>query len=165
MQEKIKKIIQEALKNLKITEEVNFTVEHPEDLKNGDYSTNVAMVCAKKLKTNSKELAEKIVASLLRLEKGEVGMGYIQEIQVAGAGFINFHLSRKFFSDSVTEILEQKENWGKNDKLRGKKVMVEFTDPNPFKEFHIGHFMSNSIGESVARIIESEGAMVKRANW
>jgi arginyl-tRNA synthetase len=43
--------------------------------------------------------------------------------------------------------------------------MVEYTDPNPFKEFHIGHLMSNSIGEAVARIIEANGAQIKRANW
>src|SRR3989344_5759029 len=129
MQEKIKKIIQEALKNLKITEEVNFTVEHPEDLKNGDYSTNVAMVCAKKLKTNPKELAEKIATSLLTLAKGEVGRGDIQEIQVAGAGFINFYLSRDFFSNSIKEILEKGENWGENSSSKDQKFIIEHTQP------------------------------------
>src|SRR3989344_158300 len=153
MQEKIKNLINEALKNLEI-EKIDFVVEHPEDLKNGDYSTNVAMVCAKNLKTNSKELAEKIVASLLTLHKGEVGRGYIQEIQVAGAGFINFYLSREFFANSIEEILEHANTWGKNSLVKGKKIMVEYTDPNPFKPFHIGHLMTNAIGESIARIFE-----------
>src|SRR3989338_5666353 len=100
MQEKIRNLIQEALENLKIGG-VAFVVEHPEDLKNGDYSTNVAMACAKNLKTNPKELAERIVDTL-RQAQGE--FPEIQEIQVAGAGFINFHLSRKFFAKSVEEI-------------------------------------------------------------
>ena len=63
IEEKIKTLIIDVLENLKI-EEVDFVVEHPEDLKNGDYSTNVAMVCAKKLKANPKELAEKIKREL-----------------------------------------------------------------------------------------------------
>ena len=63
MKEQIEKLIHEALKNLGI-EDVSFSIEHPEDFKNGDYSTNVAMVCAKKMKENPKELAEKIKQEL-----------------------------------------------------------------------------------------------------
>ncbi len=166
IKEKIEKLIKDALKSLGL-EDLNFVVEHPEDLKNGDYSTNVAMVCAKNLKTNPRELAENIVAELKNspLAKGEVGGGLIHEIQIAGAGFINFYLSREFFSNSIKEILEQKENWGKNSFLAGKKVMVEYTDPNPFKPFHIGHLMSNAIGESISRIFEFSGAHTVRANY
>jgi arginyl-tRNA synthetase len=173
MENQIKKLIKEALKNLEIEDadsrpdESPFgrvVVEHPEDLKNGDYSTNVAMACAKKLKTNPKELAGKIVESLLALDSGEDGRGYIEKIEVAGAGFINFHLSRKFFAGSIEEILNN-ENFGKNHLHKGKKVMVEYTDPNPFKPFHIGHLMTNTIGESVASILEYSGADVSRANY
>ncbi|MBU1728042.1 arginine--tRNA ligase, partial [Patescibacteria group bacterium] len=57
----------------------------------------------------------------------------------------------------------QKENFGKNNLLKGEKVIVEYTDPNPFKEFHIGHLMSNTIGEAISRVIEASGAEVKRA--
>src|SRR3989338_10769261 len=162
MQEKIINLIKDALKNLEI-EEADFGVEHPEDLQNGDYSTNVAMVCEKKLKTNPKELAEKIVNQLNLtpnpLLKGEGG------IQAAGAGFINFHLSRKFFAGSVEEIVNKGYEVGKNETLSGKKIMVEYTDPNPFKPFHIGHLMTNAIGESIARILEHSGAAVARANY
>lgn len=160
MKEKIENLIKEALKNLKI-EESGFVVEHPEDLKNGDYSTNVAMVCVKQLKINPKELAEKVVATL-RQAQGE--FPEIREIQIAGAGFINFHLSRKFFSGKVEEILNNK-NFGENKNFSGKKIMVEYTDPNPFKPFHIGHLMTNAIGESIARILEHSGAEVSRANY
>ena len=103
MQDKIKNLIKDTLKNLNI-EGVDFGVEHPEDLKNGDYSTNVAMVCAKKLKINLKELAEKIVENLkscIRQDLTQInltpspllkGEGEIEKIQIAGAGFINFYL-------------------------------------------------------------------------
>lgn len=158
MKEEIKKQIQNALKNLGINEEVNFSIEHPEDFKNGDYSTNVAMVYAKKIGKNPKELAEEIVKSMSEMD-------FVSKIQVAGAGFINFYLSREFFAESINEILDQGENWGKNSSLAGKKIMVEYTQPNPFKPFHIGHLMSNAIGESISRIVEFSGAKTIRANY
>ena len=160
MQDKIKKLIKDALKNLRI-EDVDFIVEHPEDLKNGDYSTNVAMASAKKLKTNPKEFADKIV-EILRQAQDE--FPEIQEIQIAGAGFINFYLSPKFFAGSVEEILNNK-NFAENHLFSKKKIMIEYTDPNPFKPLHIGHLMTNAIGESIARILEFSGADVSRANY
>lgn len=155
----IENLIREALKNLGI-EVKNIVLEHPADLKMGDFSTNVAMAVAKKNKTNPKELAEKIVTTL-RQAQGE--FPEIQEIQ-AKNGFINFYLSQEFFVDSVKEILENK-NFGRNNLFTDKKVMVEYTDPNPFKPFHIGHLMSNAIGESISRIVQFSGAKTIRANY
>ena len=160
MQEKIKKLIVQTLKKLDL-KEVDFVVEHPESFDNGDYSTNVVLVCAKKVGMNSKELAEKIVVEL----RVRQDLTQIKKIEVAGPGFINFYLSREFFADSIKEILGQKENFGKNNLLSGKKVMVEYTQPNPFKPFHIGHLMSNAIGESISRIFEFSGAKTIRANY
>lgn len=156
--DKIRNLITEALKNLGI-EDVDFVVEHPEDLKNGDYSTNVAMAGAKKLKTNPKELAGKILEEIKKDLPEE-----IEKTEVAGAGFINFHLSPKFFHGSIEEILNNP-GFAENKSLKNKKIMVEYTDPNPFKPFHIGHLMTNAIGESVARILEASGANVSRANY
>ena len=160
MKEQIEKIIKEVLKNLGIIEEVNFSVEHPDDLKNGDYSTNVAMVYAKKMGMNPRELSEKIKKEIEKDLPKE-----ILKVEVAGPGFINFYLGRDFFTESVSKVLEEKENWGKNKILEGKKVMVEYTDPNPFKPFHIGHLMANAIGESISRIVEFSGAKTIRANY
>ena len=92
IKDKIKNLIQEALEGLSIkTKEIS--IEHPASLKMGDYSTNVAMVLAKKNGKNPKELAEKITSSMSR---PDLDME-IREIQVAEAGFINFFLSRDFF--------------------------------------------------------------------
>ncbi len=160
MQNKIKQLITDALKNLNI-EVSEIVVEHPADLNRGDYSTNVAMAVAKSIKANPKELAEKIITEMLRLNLDN----NIEKMEVAGFGFINLHLSRKFFSRSVEEILNEGDGVGGNDALKGKKIMVEYTDPNPFKPFHIGHLMTNAIGESVARILEHSGVSVFRANY
>lgn len=157
MKEKIENIIKEALKNLDI-EVKDISLEHPADLSMGDYSTNIAMALAKKNESNSKDLAEKIVE--------ELNKNKIKEIEKIEAknGFINFYLSQEFFVDYVKEVLENK-NFGQNNFFDGKKVMVEYTDPNPFKPFHIGHLMTNTIGESLARILEYSGAKIFRANY
>jgi len=162
MKDKIEILIKEALKNLGIEAGV-IVLEHPADMANGDYSTNVALAYAKQIKVNPKELACKIVENLNSSAKQD--LAEIEKIEVAGAGFINFYLSREFFTQSTQEILKQKESWGKNNLSEGKKVMVEYTDPNPFKPFHIGHLMTNAIGESIARIFEYSGATTIRANY
>ncbi|MFA6257062.1 MAG: arginine--tRNA ligase [Candidatus Paceibacterota bacterium] len=159
MQEKIERIIKDVLKNLGIAE-CDFAVEHPEDLKNGDYFTNVALVAGKEAKMKPQELAQKII---LEIEKNLPQK--IARMELAGPGFINFYLSREFFSENVEEILNDGEDTGKNATLTGKKIMVEYTDPNPFKPFHIGHLMTNAIGESIARVLEHSGAQVARANY
>ncbi|MFA5999765.1 MAG: arginine--tRNA ligase [Candidatus Paceibacterota bacterium] len=156
MQDKIKNLINDALKNLGI-EENNFVVEHPEDLKNGDYSTNVAMVCAKKLKMNPKDLAQKITNEL-SLERA-----VLSKVEAVG-GFINFYLSQEFFVSSIEKIIKNPK-FGENTNLAGKKFFIEHTQPNPFKEFHIGHLMNNAIGEAMVRIVKDSGAEVKVASY
>lgn len=165
MKEKLIQLTKNALKNLGVEAE-SIILEHPADLKMGDYSTNVAMAYAKQLGTNPRELAEKIKIEIEKDLSAQAGKpAEIEKIEVAGAGFINFYLSHEFFADIVKDILKQKENWGKNEMLKGKKVMVEYTQPNPFKPFHIGHLMSNAIGESISRVVEFSGAKTIRANY
>ncbi len=158
--------IKTALWSLKIDENnlpaqagvFKITLEHPEELSHGDYSCNIAMVLAKQVAQNPRELAEKIVAEINERKPKEVF-----KVEVAGPGFINFYLSPEFFILQNKEILKAGEKFGSNKNLKGEKTVVEYTDPNPFKEFHIGHLMSNTIGESIARITEVNGAKVKRA--
>jgi arginyl-tRNA synthetase len=87
------------------------------------------------------------------------------KVEVAGPGFINFYISPDYFVKSIAEILKKGEKFGLNNNLKGAKTVVEYTDPNPFKEFHIGHLMSNAIGESISRLLQFSGAEVKRANY
>ncbi len=151
--------IKTALWSLKIDgTNPKINLEHPEDLSHGDYSTNIAMMLAKQVAQNPKELAEKIVAEINEKLQKE-----ITKVEVAGPGFINFYLSADFFVKETKEILTKGEKFGLNKNLKGEKTVVEYTDPNPFKEFHIGHLMSNAIGEAVSRVVEANGAKVIRA--
>ncbi len=153
METKIKNLIKDALKNLGIEAEA-IVLEHPADIKMGDYSTNVAMAYAKALKMNPKELAEKIVAGINKIPE-------IEKIEVAGPGFINFYLTDSFFRDSVGDVISLGENYGISTIHNGKKILIEHSSPNLFKPFHIGHVMNNAIGESITRLARFSGAEVK----
>jgi arginyl-tRNA synthetase len=139
--------------------EVRHVLEFPADPAHGDLASNAAMVAAKPLGMNPKALAEEFVRELR-----EANDSNIASIDVAGPGFINIRLS-----DSVLHrILDEAgtaPGWGTTKRFSGKKVIIEYTDPNPFKEFHIGHLMPNTIGEALARIIAAGGAEVRRVNY
>lgn len=136
----------------------SIVLEHTETFEHGDYATSVALAHAKQLKTNPRALAEKIVANLGSIEG-------VSKIEIAGPGFVNFTLDPAHVSKALDNAQTNAKEWGKGDVLKGKNIMVEYTDPNPFKAFHIGHLMSNAIGESIARLHEYAGASVLRANW
>lgn len=155
MEEKLKNLIEKTLKNVGINEP-KVVLEHPSEISNGDYSTNVALSYAKELGKNPKELAEKIVEVLRQAQDDS-----LSRIEIAGPGFINFYLSKEFFVGTTKEVLKEKENWGENKSLKSKKIFIDHTQPNPFKEFHIGHLMNNTIGESVSRILKTSSAKVK----
>ncbi|HEY4500455.1 MAG TPA: arginine--tRNA ligase [Candidatus Paceibacterota bacterium] len=156
IQLQIKTAIQHVLKTLGISAS-DIILEHPGDSDHGDFATNIALALAKQMKYNPHELAQKIALGL-RAQKIE----YVEKIEIAGPGFINFFLSSEYFSKQLGIILKRKDLYGNSNEWRGKKVLVEYTDPNPFKEFHIGHLMSNAIGESISRLIAAQGAKVRR---
>jgi len=130
--QKLEELIRKVLK-----EDVEVIFEHPENTEHGDYSCNVALLLGQKTKQNPKKLAEKIARSIENIKA-------VERIEVAGPGFLNFFLTREYLLKEVEKIVKQKEQYGSLKKKR--KVMIEFTDPNPFKEFHIGHLYSNGKG-------------------
>lgn len=132
-------------------------LEHPAELSHGDYATGIALAKAKESGMNPRALAEKLVSSIGAISG-------VEKIDIAGPGFINFSLTNKVFSE-VIETARTTDMWGSGTLNKDKKIMVEYTDPNPFKEFHIGHLMSNTIGESISRLFQFQGAEVKRANY
>lgn len=159
IRETLQKEIEEILKELGVNAP-KVILEHPTELSHGDYATNVALSYAKQLDKNPKVLAESIIQNLKQKDNS-----LIADISVAGPGFINITLAPAFYTESLKTILAQEQRWGANTVLADKKVMVEYTQPNPFKPFHIGHLMSNSIGEAVSRLVEFSGANTIRANY
>src|SRR3989344_1843441 len=121
----------------------------------GDY----AFPCfneAKRLKKNPNEIAKELSKKL----KAD----FIEKVEVVGP-YINFFVKKDVLVDEVVDkILKEKENYGKS-KLGTEKVMVEFSQPNTHKAFHVGHIKGTAMGESLARILESIGNKVLRANY
>jgi arginyl-tRNA synthetase len=149
MQDVLKEKVAVALKSLGI-EDVEPVIEFPAELSHGDYATNAALAGAKAAGENPRELAEKIVGELGDIE-------HISKIEIAGPGFINFHLSRDYFAKAVSEA---DEHFGKNASLQSKKILLEKSAPNLFKPFHIGHLVNISIGESLSRLMRFSGGDV-----
>lgn len=129
-----------------------------DDPKHGDYSTNSAFHLAKKLGISpieaAKQLQEKLAAYT---EHG------IASVAVAGPGFVNITLTNDVLATTLDTVITKGQQYPLS--LQNKKIMVEFTDPNPFKQFHIGHLYSNIVGESLSRLFEANGAEVRRVNY
>lgn len=138
-----------------------FEVTPQENEKFGHYTTAVAMKLAKERGENPRKVAEEIAAKLV----AAAPQNFFLKVEVAGAGFVNMWLTDDAVRAGFKEVSENKGRLASADLFKGKKVMIEYTDPNPFKQFHIGHLMTNTIGESLARIHEAAGAEVMRVNY
>lgn len=155
---------------------VDFDVLIPPSPEMGDYSVNLAFVLVRANRGNTegdgkngsrkKKNFEEVGRELTEeFNNSQDFKKYFEKIELAGGGYVNFHLNREFLQQKLGEMAGDK-NFGCSNTLKGKKVVVEFTDPNPFKLFHIGHLMSNTIGETIANLYEKGlGANVVRVNY
>jgi len=155
----IRDALREVLQELGISD-IEPVIERPSDLKNGDYSTNIALIAAKKAGKNPRELAEEIVT---KLQVTSPKLQVFERIETAGAGFINFWISKEELIKGIGRVAKGDEEQDKV--IKGKKIMVEFAHPNTHKSLHIGHLRNLSIGESLVRIFEYTGIGVIRANY
>ncbi|MEZ4103774.1 MAG: arginine--tRNA ligase [Candidatus Paceibacterota bacterium] len=158
MKEVIEVAISEVVQELGL-DQVDFVVEHPVDLAHGDYACNVAMVVAKRVGKAPREIAEQFRVAL----EGQIE--YVDKIEIAGPGFLNFYLGRDFFTMEIVRANSSAKEWGRNDNEKSELVMLEYTSPNLFKPLHIGNLVGNIIGESLSRLFEFSGATVKRVNY
>ena len=122
----------------------------------GDYQANGAMAAAKRLKSNPRELAEKII-QLVELD------GVADKLEIAGPGFINIHLSDAFLTACLSEntLHTKGESVHSGDR---QTVVVDYSSPNLAKEMHVGHLRSTIIGDAVAQVLEYQGHKVVRQN-
>lgn len=130
-----------------------FTLDQPEDALHGDYATNIAFPLGKSEGISPKDAAQSVVEKL-----SEALSETVEKIEIAGPGFINFFLKDDVRTDEAEAVAVSDIS---NEKTKGK-VLVEYTDPNCFKVFHIGHLMANTIGEATARLYEAAGYDVMR---
>jgi len=154
---KIKKEIIKLLVAAKVKVDIDDIVTPPDE-KMGDFSF-ACFGTAKKLKKDPAELGQEIVKKL----KGE--NKYFGKIEAAGP-YINFFVKANMIAKLTAEtIAKEKREFGKNKIGRNKKIMVEFSQPNTHKEFHIGHSRGTLLGQSLVNILMASGYRVISANY
>jgi arginyl-tRNA synthetase len=145
-----KEILEDFLSK-KIDQKVNFEVSFSDHKERGNLTTNFAMATAKILKVAPMVLAVEVVEFLNSKE-------LFTKAEAVAPGFINISISREVLIKEINENLD----FILRNKKNNQTVLCEYTDPNIFKPFHIGHLMANNIGESISRIYECAGYDVKR---
>src|SRR4051812_27771807 len=150
----MKEVIRQAIAAAAHIAPESVTLEHPADLSHGDYATNVALKSRSEDFSNPRAFAEHVVTKLGTIDG-------VSTIDIAGPGFINFTLDGTSLAQSVESA---DATWGRKAPVN-RTVMLEYTSPNLFKPLHIGNLVGNVLGESIARLLEAEGARVVRANY
>ena len=131
-------------------DEQSIVVEIPAKKENGDYSTNIALTLTKKLHKSPIAIAEEIINNI---EENDL----IDEIKIAGPGFINFYLKKDYLLNQINTIIDQNKNYGRNNVGHGKKINIEFVSANPTGILHIGHGRGATYGDCLARIMSYSG--------
>ncbi len=131
-------------------------IEKPREKNHGDFATNAAMVLAKQAKMPPRKLAELLVAKL----EGQVE--HLEGIEIAGPGFINFHLKKTWLAKVVPEVLAAGAEYGTTDVGQGTKIQVEFVSANPTGPLHMGNARGAGIGSVLAAVLAKAGYTVEK---
>ena len=133
-------------------------LERPASREHGDWSTNIALVTAKKASTNPRALATSIVEVLERALPN-----HVVSVEVAGPGFVNFRLDDGWLHDTLAAVLAEGEpGYARPDVGHGEKVQVEFISANPTGPIHVGNGWWGSYGDALARVLDRTGHVVSR---
>lgn len=165
IRDKLAAAIEQALQEARDAGEIQYdqlpeiALEPPKGKAFGDYTTNIAMVMAREVGIAPRQLAERIIA---RLPKAD---GIIERAEVAGAGYINFHLKPTWLNDILLRIADQGESYGCSDIGKGLKVQVEFVSANPNGPIHIAHGRGGATGDVIANMCQSLGYEVTRESY
>ena len=127
------------------------------DPKFGDYQVNGIMALAKKIKTNPRQLAEKVLSTL---DINDI----CETPEIAGPGFINLRLKSDFVAKSFLDIIKDPVRLGTETADNPKRIVVDFSGPNIAKQMHVGHLRSTIIGDCICRLLEFQGHTVIRQN-
>lgn len=155
LREQITALLAQAVSVVTPDATVNLELERPKNLAHGDLSSNVAMQLAKPLRRNPRELAQLILAAL-------PASSLIKRSEIAGAGFINFHLEPAAWSGIVDEVLAAGPAFGCNTSGKGHKLLVEFVSANPTGPLHVGHGRQAALGDAICNLYAAQGWEVYR---
>jgi arginyl-tRNA synthetase len=157
----LRELILQALLDLKragriaLDAEPEFVIERTRSRDHGDYAANIALLLAKKTGRKPRELAEAIAATLPQSQ-------HVERVEIAGPGFINFHLNRACRLSTLRRVFEQGDRYGFASEESLEPVTVEFVSANPNGPLHVGHGRGAAYGASVAALLEAAGHRVQR---
>src|SRR5690606_29131320 len=128
----------------------DFVIERPKTREHGDFATNAAMLMAKTARTNPRALAQALVAALPASDD-------VARVEIAGPGFINFHLAPGAWQREVAGVLRHGDQYGRNSAGAGRTAGVEYVSANPTGPLHVGHGRAAAIGDCIARVLDANG--------
>lgn len=160
MKNQVEELIKQSLLSLKKENDwqfelPNYVVENTKDRAHGDLACNVALVLSKPLKQNPRQIAQTIQEKLKSSE-------FIEKIEIAGPGFINFFLANQAFQSVVPEILRKGKDYGKANIGNGQRILFEFVSCNPTGPLHVGHGRHAAYGATLANILTAMGYTIHR---
>ncbi len=160
MREQIRSILEETVIRLaaggKLPTGLTVTVDPPKDESFGDFTTNLAMVAASRLRVPPRKVADDLVAAL-----GDGG-GLFERVEVAGPGFINLTVRRDEWYRLLAEALAAGDHWGGAALGSGHRVQIEFVSANPTGPLHVGHGRGAAVGDVLANLLQAAGFTVER---
>lgn len=130
-------------------------IERSRDPAHGDFATNVALQLAKPARRNPRQLAQAILGALPSSE-------LIEKTEIAGPGFINFHLSAQAYSQELAHVFALGPSYGYSKRGSGQSTVVEFVSANPTGPLHVGHGRQAALGDALASLLQSQGYQVSR---
>lgn len=158
----LKKMLQDATNaaiaagELPQAEIAEFIVEKPSNKANGDFSSNIAMACAKSFRKAPRAIAQSIADHL------DLSGTVFERMEIAGPGFLNFFLSGEYYSSILRDIFACGDDYGRSNYGNGKKIIVEFVSANPTGPMHIGNARGGAIGDCLAGVLDRAGYNVWR---
>lgn len=155
MKKHLAELLRDALLQVAPGSDLPITLERPKKTEHGDYACNLAMQVARSLGTNPREIAERLLAAL-------PSSPWIEQCQIAGAGFINIYLIPAARSQIVATILERGAAYGRSSIGNNQSLQVEFVSANPTGPLHVGHGRGAAYGASLANILAAAGYCVSR---
>lgn len=120
----------------------------------GEFSSNLPLVFAGSVEMPARKLAAELIAALPASD-------LVEKVEVAGPGFINFHLSRRWLESTIHDIAELAGGYGRQPQ-HGERVQIEFVSANPTGPLHVGSGRNAAYGDALARLLEAAGSEVSR---
>ena len=130
-------------------------VDRTRDSSHGDFATNIALQLAKPARRNPRQLAQAIVDALAPND-------LISKVEIAGPGFINFHLTAEAYQQELARIFDLGPSYGYSKRCSGERVLVEFVSANPTGPLHVGHGRQAALGDALASLLQTQGYEVSR---